>query len=370
MPDDRLAVLAALYASTGGPRWANRQRWGSIDDPPCKRFGIECVKRSITSIDLGGNRARGTLPSQLASLSALKVLNIDESALSGTLPRGLSTGLSVLDTLLLASNRHLSGTLPPDLGAITTLRTLDLSGNRVSGTLASAALAKWTLLQRLQLDHTALSGTIPPAIGQLSSATSLFVHASYNLSGTLPTQMGRLTSLLDGVSFANTRLSGTLPTELGQLSKLRALWMTHTRLSGSLPSALGQMRSLSQLELHRNALSGRLPTELGGLKLRRGCVLTVAQAVQQPRHSMRPVDKAEPDTNHFHCPLPLEALPAPCRAHLACVESVEAGQRGAGQSGRGLLHVEQQLLLQNRTSSWRPQRGSRNLKRAHKRMLH
>jgi len=56
----------------------------------------------------------GTLPTQLARLTALASLNVRRNALSGRLPSQLGQGLHVLQYLYLDHNR-LSGTLPASL---------------------------------------------------------------------------------------------------------------------------------------------------------------------------------------------------------------------------------------------------------------
>ena len=345
-------ALEMLYETAHGGRWRQNARWLSVHHV-CHWQGVECLDGEITSIDLGGNRVAGVLPPELASLTKLRVLNIDESHLSGTLPTQLGLLLD-LETILLATNPSLSGTLPHSLAKLTKLRTLDVSGSALSGSISGSALRSCGWLQRLQLDHTRLSGSVPTQVGHLTRVQSVFVHESRHLSGTLPTQLGALTALKDGMSFAHTRISGTIPSQLGRASRLRALWLTHTdSLSGTIPPSLGTgMRGLAQLELHRNRLSGSLPTQLGMLSLR-SCVLVAAQGPHQPHHSMRPVDRDEADTNRFACThnakgrggggdtspgggLPSE-LPTACASHLRChaisAPSSAIGDRHGGQSG-------------------------------------
>lgn len=332
----RLA-LERLYESAHGSEWQARSRWLSSFSV-CKWHGIECASGSqqVTSVDLGGNGVRGTLPAQLGQLTALRVLNIDESRLSGTLPATLASSTQ-LHTILLASNPRLSGTLPAYLGTLASLSVLDVSNTRVSGSLSSA-LGQLRQLERLQLDRSAVAGTVPTTLGSLTRAASIFMHACPALSGTLPTELGRATALLHGASFASTRISGTVPTQIGRLSSLRALWLVNASLSGTLPRAMGQLRALRQLELHANRLSGSLPSQLSHLATTlKACVLTSAQGPHQPRHSMRPVDRPREDTNRFACPLPA-GLPPPCLAHLSCHEQSASSFRedgGKRHGGRG-----------------------------------
>ena len=348
MSDARQA-LSALYASTNGASWRQRGRWLTAKSV-CKWHGIECDRSGdVTSIDLGGNNARGTLPSSLSNLSKLRTLNIDESQLSGTLPS--LSNLVELRTILLANNPKISGTLPADLfRRLPSLTELDLSRTRLSGSITNS-LTGARSLQRLQLDHTSISGTLPTTIGLLTTLEAAFAHESPRLSGTLPTELGRLTALRHGMSFAGTSISGSMPSELGSLTRLRALWLNNMRLSGSLPSDLKRMGGLAELEVHRNALSGSLPAlgvvTLGtsksplGKALKR-CVLTAAQGPHQPLHSMRPVDRVQEDTNRFDCPLPVfPQLPQPCVAHLACSEPLARGRgKRRGWRGRALAERE------------------------------
>lgn len=318
-------VLQQLYESTLGARWRAKARWLSDKGGVCGWQGIECSNsHEVTSIDLGGIGVRGTIPSALASLTSLRVLNIDESRLSGTLPSELAK-LAALQTILLAGNPKLSGTLP-QLHGFPKLHELDVSGTRLSGTLATT-IGVSTQMHRLQCDHTAIAGAVPTQLGQLTRVQSVFIHANPALSGTLPTELGRLTGLIHGLSLASTRISGWIPTELGAMSSLRALWLVHTQLSGTVPSSMGSMRRLGRLELHANRLSGTLPSQLAHMPLH-ACVLTNAQGPFQKRHSMRPVDREQPDTNHFSCPVP--KLPAPCTPHLSCHGGSWQGGRRTG----------------------------------------
>ena len=92
---------------------------------------------------------------------------------------------------------------------------------------------------RLQLDENNLSGTIPPALGDLSDLTILWL--------------------------SDNALSGPIPSELGNLSNLWSLHLGGNALSGSIPAALGNLSNLGYLLLYGNALSGSIPAALGNL---------------------------------------------------------------------------------------------------------
>jgi len=75
-------------------------------------------------------------------------------------------------------------------------------------------------LQRLQLAHNNLSGTLTSELGDLSNLQRLWLRDNY-LSGTLPSELGDLNKLhkLQSLELSYNRLSGTIPSELGELSK-------------------------------------------------------------------------------------------------------------------------------------------------------
>ena len=107
---------------------------------------------------------------------------------------------------------------------------------------------------RLQLDENNLSGSIPPALGDLSNLTILWLSDNA-LSGPIPSELGNL-SKLRTLSLDDNALSGSIPSELGDLSNLEILWLGGNELSGSIPSELGDLSNLGSLHLDDNALSG------------------------------------------------------------------------------------------------------------------
>ena len=97
---------------------------------------------------------------------------------------------------------------------------------------------------RLGLHNNQLTGSIPPALGNLSHLHTLTLNTN-QLTGSIPTQLGNLSNLhtltLDG-----NQLTGPIPKELGTLSRLRRLNMAGNQLSGCIPNA---WRSVSENDL-------------------------------------------------------------------------------------------------------------------------
>ena len=100
-------------------------------------------------------------------------------------------------------------------------------------------------VQALRLHDNQLSGTIPPALGDLANLQVLYLHNN-KLSGPIPAGT-------DGMSN---------PTGLARLTSLTHLSLHNNQLSGPIPPALGNLTSLTQLYLNNNQLSGP-PLDLG-----------------------------------------------------------------------------------------------------------
>ncbi|MBC6472703.1 MAG: putative Ig domain-containing protein [Hormoscilla sp. GM102CHS1] len=162
------AALKALYNSTNGENWWNNTGWKdwdfNIESPPSAYrvneywHGVEVVDSRVTIINLRENRLRGTLPSELGSLSNLESLSLLDNGLRGTLPSELGS-LSNLESLSLLDN-GLRGTLPSELGSLSNLQHLILSKNSLRGTLPSE-LGDLSNLQWLWLEENSLRGTLP-----------------------------------------------------------------------------------------------------------------------------------------------------------------------------------------------------------------
>ena len=100
------AVLETLYHATGGPNWFISNHW--LSDLPLRSwYGVTTDDRGrVTTLDLANNGLSGGIPSELGSLSNLRLLYIYGNQLSGALPRSLM-GLSEIEHLLFEGNAGL-----------------------------------------------------------------------------------------------------------------------------------------------------------------------------------------------------------------------------------------------------------------------
>ena len=129
---------------------------------------------------------------------------------------------------------NLRGTLPAALGSLTSLTTLDLSGNRLSGQIPD--VRGLTVLTSLNLGDNQLSGAIPDWLSSLTSLTTL--------------------------NLRDNRLTGAIPEELGNLNQLNLLYLDDNQLSGPIPAALGDLNGLQATRFAGNSLTGCVPNGL------------------------------------------------------------------------------------------------------------
>ena len=234
VPGDR-AALAALYAATDGPNWADDENWLS-GGPLGEWRGVETdAFGRVVRLDLGDRRdgetgervshgLRGSIPPELGSLSGLTSLNLRGNALTGSIPPQLG-GLASLEELWLDGNR-LEGPIPLELGNLTRLRDLRLRGN-------------------------ALAGPIPPELGNLAGLEGLWLDGN-RLEGPIPLELGNLAHLR-GMSLSGNRLEGSVPAELGGLRRLEFLYLNGNALAGTLPRSLVRIGGLLRFRFERNA---------------------------------------------------------------------------------------------------------------------
>ena len=181
---ERAALLRVGCAvgggADGGAGWLRAQRWNESADC-CQWSGVSCARGRVSRLQLVRTGCRGTLPTELAQLRSLRVLDLnDNPGLGGTLPTELAA-LPLLDHVYFFGDA-LSGTLPPALGSCGALRELELSHCKLSGTLPAALPPR---LQYTFLESNRVSGTLPAALAELRGLSELELSEN-RLSGSVP----------------------------------------------------------------------------------------------------------------------------------------------------------------------------------------
>ncbi|KAK2454870.1 putative inactive receptor kinase [Trifolium repens] len=142
------------------------------------------------------------------------------------------------------NNRVTSLTLPSlnlrgpidALSPLTHLRLLDLHNNRLNGTVSPSLLSNCTNLKLLYLAENDFSGQIPPDISYLVNLLRLDLSDN-NLAGAIPNEISRLTSLLT-LRLQNNALSGNIPDLSSAMPNLTELNMTNNEFHGHIPNSM------------------------------------------------------------------------------------------------------------------------------------
>ena len=125
---------------------------------------------ALRTLDLGGNSHVGELPAIVNP--ELRELFLESNNFTGTLPDlYVSPRLSVLQ----AYENQLEGELPESLLGLAELEVLMLQQNRLSGTLPAGLAEKLTSLKMVSLHSNGLEGVIPN-LGKLAKLTYLHLY--------------------------------------------------------------------------------------------------------------------------------------------------------------------------------------------------
>ena len=289
---DQIA-LTSLYRLAAGGEWSESGGWlgGSALE---EWHGVETDSLGrVTVLALSDNGLSGSLPGVIANLGQLASLRIDDNELGGRLPLSMTTldleefrydGTDLCEPADDEFRDWLAG-IPTRWGTdvqcaplterdVLTALYASAGGSgwtKSDGWLSEAPLGRWHGVEvdaqgrvvELDLHRNALSGPIPPELGNLSSLEVLLL-AQNALSGPIPPELGNLSSL-EVLLLAQNDLTSEIPPELGNLDNLRGLTLDSNDLMGPIPPQLGDLTELNVLDLGSNALSGAIPPQLGDL---------------------------------------------------------------------------------------------------------
>ena len=307
MDDSRIEAryaLATLFFATAGSKWTDSTRF-ITSAHECDWKGVSCNSDLIpTHLDFQENNLLGSIPEEIAVLTALESILLNGNTISNKVPFtiGRLTGLVQLDL----SNNFLTGSLPVEIGDLSKLQLLGLGKNQLSSSLPTSIL-KMKALQKLDVNGNQFTGQLPElatlpqlnifegeaneftgSLDSIWSRSLRFVHVPMNrFSGPFPTSIVDA-STLEYFSCFDNQISGTVPPGIGTMRNLRFLYMDNNFVTGTfpwsdfsdgaaleglvaggnswdesqLPNDIGRLSSLKEFDMMQSQLAGPIPDSL------------------------------------------------------------------------------------------------------------
>jgi len=149
----------------------------------CETFGSD--QKEMKRIDIERNQLAGTIPTELAQLTSLRYLLLEEGLITGSIPSEIGR-LNELEQIDLNFN-IIGGSIPLEIYNLSKLRQLDLNDNELKGSLSSE-IGKLEMLSFLQVENNVLTGTIPSEMGLLMMLKVATLQENL-FSGSMPEEL-------------------------------------------------------------------------------------------------------------------------------------------------------------------------------------
>ena len=214
------AALEAFYRANNGYNWPNQNNW-CTDAPLSEWSGIAMTPdgKHVQAIELWNNDVEGFIPDEIADLTELESLSINNQYYSTD-----------------------AWPLPEAIGSLEKLKFLQFQCYTLGGTLPESLFNLKNLeVLRIRNAEGMTPAPIPPAIGDLTNLKELDLSIM-NLKGDIPSEIGNLTGLTELSMFGND-LTGGIPDSFGNLVNLEKLNLQDNQLSGDIPAAFYRVRN-------------------------------------------------------------------------------------------------------------------------------
>lgn len=271
MSDQRLLqryAMAVFFFAMDGISWKRRQNWLNHDAHECLWYQRDVFEEPKDNED-EDQEAEERIPPcpemednnlQINDEGTIQRLWLWDNKVQGVVPPELFLGLSNLTSIHLGKDGW-RGTLPTELFGLSKLTACPMGNSQLTGTVPTQiGLSK---LDKILLNGNQLTGTIPTQLGLLQNVTHLSLERN-PLEGKIPTQLGNMDSLW-ALEIYETLVTGTIPSELGVIDTLWHLDLENNTLTGTIPTQLGSTsaHALEHLLLRGNPLlEGTIPPHL------------------------------------------------------------------------------------------------------------
>ncbi|PIA33997.1 hypothetical protein AQUCO_03900109v1 [Aquilegia coerulea] len=204
--------------------------------------------QNLITLYLSENQLSGSIPLELGNLKSLMNLQLSTNHFTGPIPPSLGN-LQNLTTLYLSENQ-LSGSIPLELGNSKSLMNLQLSTNHFTGPIP-LSLGNLQNLTTLYLHTNQLSGSIPLELGNLKSLMDLQLSTNHF------TGLGML-KYLEKLNLSHNMLIGSIPHSFESMTALTSIDVSYNDLEGRVPETKAFKDALREQFEHNKGLCGNI----------------------------------------------------------------------------------------------------------------
>lgn len=218
---------------------------------------------SLEGIDLSlcGLRSSPMAPPVHSNLTSLEYLSMNWNPFNQSI--GASNFVWNLPSLQELSMMHCGfhGSIPDAVGNLTSLQALYLDGNHITGADSFPfTFKKLKNLGVIRLPDNFINMDVAELLDRLpSDELEILSLDNNNLTGCLPSRLGHFSSLT-WIMLRNNKLSGAIPVGIGELKNLRGLWISSNSLHGTITDQHFPFGGLLEvLDISSNQLVGPIP---------------------------------------------------------------------------------------------------------------
>ncbi|EYU39887.1 hypothetical protein MIMGU_mgv1a001546mg [Erythranthe guttata] len=219
-------------------------------------------------LNFGSNLLSGEIsPGVFGNFTELVVLDLSHNPfLVSEIPADFGK-LSKLEQLLLQSSGFY-GEIPGFFNGLKSLKILDLSQNNLTGSLPRIELLLSSSPRNLvsfDVSQNKLSGPFPNGVCESKSLVHLSLHTNF-FNGSISNEFIVKCTNLEKFEVQNNGFSGKFPSWLWSLPKIKLIRGENNRFTGEIPDSISEAAQLEHVQIDNNSFTTKFPLGVGKLR--------------------------------------------------------------------------------------------------------